>query len=128
MYACVHTHICIPFPSVSSARARTHTRTHTEEFGFCLRAVGWLPGRQGLFLTMLLDVVPNAVSHLRCQALLSHHLTLYFLPGHLSRQIPVREPWAASPVQSKCEPFSGCGLKQKLPVNLYPGANLPLWA
>ena len=81
-----------------------------------------------MFLTMLLDVVPNAVSHLRCQALLSHHLTLYFLPGNLSRQIPVREPWAASPVQSKCEPFSGGGLEEKLPVNLYPGANLPLWA
>lgn len=25
MYACVHTHTCIPFPSVSSARAHAHT-------------------------------------------------------------------------------------------------------
>jgi len=39
--------------------------------------------RQGLFLTMLLDIVPNAVSHLWREALLSHHLVLYFLPGHL---------------------------------------------
>lgn len=39
------------------------------------------------FVTMLLDVVANAVSHFRCKTLLFHHLILYFLPGHLSRQI-----------------------------------------
>lgn len=56
---------------------------------------------------MLLDVVPNVVSHLRCQALLYYHLILYFLPGHLGRQIWVREPWTASPGQSKYDPSSG---------------------
>lgn len=60
-----------------------------------------------MFLTVLLDVVPNAVSHLRCQALLSYHLILYFLPGHLGRHIRVREPWTASPGQSKYKPSSG---------------------
>lgn len=72
-----------------------------------MRAVGWLLGRQALFLTMLLDVVPNAVSHLRCQALLSYHLILYFLPRYLGRQIRVREPWTASPGQNKYKPSSG---------------------
>ena len=78
--------------------------THTERT--CnFRAVGWLLGRQGLFLTMLLDVVPNAVSHLRCESLLSHHLALYFFPGHLGTEAAM-DPRAPPPPQNKCGPSS----------------------
>lgn len=81
---------------------------------------------QGLFLTMLLDIVPNAVSHLGCEALLSHHLVLYFLPGHLGRQIAIRDPWVVPHCRASVGPPEGAVLEQKLPFTLYSGANLPL--
>jgi hypothetical protein len=42
---------------------------------------------------MLLDIVPDAISHFRCKALLSHHLILHFLPGNLGRQQQSEQVW-----------------------------------
>lgn len=83
-------------------------------------------GRQGSFLTMLLDIVPNAVSHLRCEALLSHHLILYFLPGHLGRQRAVRDLGHLPHHSTSMGPPQGAVLEQKLLFSLHPKTNFSL--
>lgn len=86
------------FPVFLSYTQYTYTLLpfHTSPTHISFNTEGWAGLRgDSLFFTVLLDIDPDAVSHLWCKAFFSHHLILYFLPGYLDRHRPVRTPQPA---------------------------------